>query len=241
MSGKLEWRDARQVMAGGLQAAGLSVGTGVAHVGASSQPTASRTIPRSGHIHESHGEFSGHPGETITVGANGVIQVRRGTGVVTVKPDRGYVLARFNPKAGRFEGVKGASFSTQDYKYTYALVKATSVPHISGISVEKTVRGGRTMRCTTRGRTPAGCQLLTVSAPANASLRVTVSYAGAPKFTQTFQGAVNKYGKPYVTSFPVTYRPSAKLRHGVVVTVTVAATLADGADAGTSTTTFVVK
>jgi hypothetical protein len=208
---------------------------------AASQPQSSGVIAFHRPLHLWRGSFSGHPGTTILVGPNGVITIERSPGCVSVTPDRGYVLARFNPRAGRWEAVRDLSVCPR--KGLYALVSRKAVPYITSLSVQLArIVGGRTTVCAPahdrHGHVLSGCQIVSISAPARAHLTFTVRYAGAPKFTQSFVATVDRHGR-YHGAFAVTYSPPARQRHGVAVTLTVVVALVDGAYGGTATITFV--
>jgi hypothetical protein len=116
------------------------------------------------------------------------------------------------------------------------------VPHITSLRAKlRRVSGGRRAACktppSTTGRVASGCQLLNITAPARSQLTITVRYAGARK-TQRFVVTAGARGR-YRGAFPVQYNPPARNKRGVTATVTVVATLPDGAYAGKKTIKFV--
>jgi hypothetical protein len=96
-------------------------------VHAATQPQTCGVIPSSGTLSlPKYGTFTGSPGATICVGANGVITASGATGPVLVNPSSGYALARFNRATVQWEAVTGNSIPLGTGT-TYALIRGKSV------------------------------------------------------------------------------------------------------------------
>jgi hypothetical protein len=172
---------------------------------------------------------------------------------------RGAFPVLYKPPAGSKQGVLvtvSVRVSLRNYSYwgtatrRFVAMPAPSqprraphtTPHATVLGFRLTrVVGGRTAPCAPahdrQGHVLPGCQIVTVTAPAQSHLNFTVRYPDAPQLKQTFAATVDAHGH-YRGAFPVMYKPAARNEPAAIVRVTVRVTLPNGSSWGTATLCF---
>jgi len=208
------------LLASALPAAGLAhAATMRLGLGNGSQPGVACTTPAANHNpHCASGTFNVPAGTTITIGADGVVGLTDASGnplksAVTVTPDAGFVLAKFNPATGMFEVVPDNTITPGG---TFALVSAAAV---GAITCSATSVGTNLVACSqsvapgTKIASPRNDVVLFVPAGFTSGSQVIVDFTspGAPGSPESFSvqmplstigTTLGNFPKPIVTSVP---------------------------------------